>query len=52
MIKSVSFIVLTHFFHFNQLKINLFLVKLNQQYFFYSDNLDNKECSGIIRNKE
>jgi len=39
MIKLISFIVLTHFFQFNQLKIKATLVtyfKLNQQYFFYS----------------
>jgi len=40
MIKSISFIVLTHFhfFHFNELKIlrqpGYFFFKLNQQYFF------------------
>jgi len=38
MIKSISFIVLTHFFQFNQLKIKatrllFFFFKLNQQYF-------------------
>jgi len=40
MIKSISFIVLTQFFHFNQLKILrqpvTYFFKLNQQYFFYS----------------
>jgi len=38
MIKSISFIVLTHFFHFNELKIlrrqDFTFFKLNQQYFF------------------
>jgi len=38
MIKSISFIVLTQFFHFNELKIKatslLIFFKLNQQYFF------------------
>jgi len=38
MIKSISFIVLTHFLHFNQPKIlrqpgYLIFFKLNQQYF-------------------
>jgi len=36
MIKSISFIVLTHLFHFNQLKIisqpGYLIFKLNQQY--------------------
>jgi len=39
MIKLTSFIVLTHFFQFNQLKILSFkfnIFKLNQQIFFYS----------------
>jgi len=38
MIKSFSFIVLTHFFQVNELKIlrqpGYFIFKLNQQYFF------------------
>jgi len=39
MIRSLSFIVLTHFFQFNELKIlrqpgYLLFFKLNQQYFF------------------
>jgi len=40
MIKLISFIVLTHFFQFNQLKILrqaiqvTYVFKLNQQYFF------------------
>jgi len=37
MIKLFSFIVLTHFFHFNELKICnqvTYFFKLNQQYFF------------------
>jgi len=36
MIKSISFIVLTKFFHFNELnfKATLSFFKLNQQYFF------------------
>jgi len=38
MIKSISFIVITQFFHFNELKIKairlLHFLKLNQQYFF------------------
>jgi len=38
MIKSMSFIVLTHFLHFNELKFKatrllIFFFKLNQQYF-------------------
>jgi len=37
MIKSISFIGLTHFFHLNQLKkfkaTRLLIFKLNQQYF-------------------
>jgi len=41
MIKSISFIVLTQFFHFSELKIKatrlLNFFKLNQQYFFYSE---------------
>jgi len=40
MIKLISFIVLTHFFQFNQLKIlrqpAYLHFKLNQQYFLYS----------------
>jgi len=39
MIKSVSFIVLTQFFNFNELKILRqpgYFFKLNQQYIFYS----------------
>jgi len=41
MIKLISFIVLTHFFQFDQLNILrqprlLTFFKLNQQYFFYS----------------
>jgi len=41
MIKLISFIVLTHFFQFNQIKILkatqvTYFFKLNQQYFFYS----------------
>jgi len=41
MIKLIYFIVLTHFFQFNQLKIFkatqvTYFFKLNQQYFFYS----------------
>jgi len=40
MIKSISFILLTKFFHFNELKIlrqpGYKFFKLNQQYFFYS----------------
>jgi len=51
MIKSISFIVLTHFFQFNQLKIfknNLkvtYFFKLNQQYFLtvYSVYLNCRE---------
>jgi len=39
-IKLISFIVLTQFFHFNELKIlrqpGYTFLKLNQQYFFYS----------------
>jgi len=36
MIKSISFIVLTHFFQFNQLQSTRLLtfLKLNKQYFF------------------
>jgi len=39
MIKSIFFIVLTQFFHFNELKIlrqpgYLIFIKLNQHYFF------------------
>jgi len=36
MIKSISFIVLTQFLHFNDLKIkaSYLFFKLNQQYFF------------------
>jgi len=38
MIKSISFIVLTHFFQFNQLTFlrqpGYLILKLNQQYFF------------------
>jgi len=37
MIKSISFIVLTKFFHFNELNFKatrLLFFKLNQQYFF------------------
>jgi len=40
MIKSVSFIVLTQFFNFNELKILRqpgYFFKLNQQYIFYSE---------------
>jgi len=38
MIKSISFVVLTHFFQFNQLlrQPGYLLFKLNQQYLFYS----------------
>jgi len=40
MIKSISFIVLTQFFHFSELKIlrqpGYLIFKLNQQYFFYN----------------
>jgi len=41
MSKAISFIVLTQFFHFNELKIlgqsgYFIFFKLNQQYFFYS----------------
>jgi len=52
MIRSISFIVLTQFFHFNELKIlrqpSYLFFKLNQQYFFsllsfifYSSLVDN-----------
>jgi len=34
MIKLISFVVLTHFFQFNQLKILSYFFKLNHQYFF------------------
>jgi len=38
-IKLITFIVLTQFFHFNELKIKrqpgCLFFKLNQQYFFY-----------------
>jgi len=40
MIKLISFIVLTRFFHFNELKIlrqpGYLIFKLNQQYFFFT----------------
>jgi len=40
-VKSFSFIVLTHFFQFNELKFlkqpGYLLFKLNHQYFFYSE---------------
>jgi len=40
--KSISFIVLTHFFQFNQIKIlrqpATYFLKLNQQYFFTASN--------------
>jgi len=39
MFKSISFIALTHFFQFNQLKVlrlGYLLFKLNQQYFLQS----------------
>jgi len=44
MIKSISFIVLTHFFQFNQLKIRqpgylLFKVKPTIFFFFYSGSV-------------
>jgi len=38
MIKSISFILLTHFFHFNEPQFQgkqfTYFFKLNQQYFF------------------
>jgi len=42
-IKLISFFVLTHFFHVNELKIlrqpgYLYFFKLNQQYFFTVGN--------------
>jgi len=45
MIKLFSFIVLTHFFQFNQLKIwrqpVTYFFKLNQQYFLQCSNHNN-----------
>jgi len=55
MIKSFSFIVLTHFFQFNQLKIlrqpGYYFFKLNQQYFFtvYSSLLIIVPCMILVR---
>jgi len=42
MVKLISFVVLTHFFQFNELKILrqpgyfLYFFKLNHQYFFFT----------------
>jgi len=54
MIKSISFVALTHFFHFNQLKIlrqpgYLIFFKLNQQYFLQCtvDNQDAGESDSM-----
>jgi len=50
MFKSIYFIVLTHFFQFNQLKILRqpgyfnFFFKLNQQYFFTVRVFGATEC--------
>jgi len=47
MIKSISFIVLTHFFQFNQLKILRqpgYLFKLIQQYFLQCK----RESRGVV----
>jgi len=48
MVKFISFIVLTHFFQFNELKIKatrlLTFFKLNQQYFFL-------QCDGYFKSR-
>jgi len=63
MINSISFIVLTQFLHFNELKIlrqpGYLFFKLNQQYFFTDvillsikegHNINNRKSSNLILN--
>jgi len=53
MIKSISFIVLTQFFHFNEIKIlrqpGYFICKLNKQCFFYSVHNLNKSLNNLSK---